>query len=158
MVKKRNRRVYGSGHNVGLDRWLKHAEKSRQLERTAYPLMIYKCSSCLHMEIIWNSRDAVTPFFVECSRCDELKMSHTAWEQDSSVGVEYVPDDNTRVFVDMTLERADQHLEEFVERSGQQEFFASEEGKIALGKLRKAILNDEAPDIISGEEYNRRKK
>ena len=36
----------------------KHAE--------AYCLMKYKCEKCGKTEILWNSRDGVTPFMIKC--------------------------------------------------------------------------------------------
>lgn len=35
----------------------------------AYVVMIYRCRKCAHRERIWNSRDGVTPFLVDCRRC-----------------------------------------------------------------------------------------
>lgn len=40
----------------------KHAE--------AYCLMKYKCEKCGKTEILWNSRDGVTPFMIKCEKCD----------------------------------------------------------------------------------------
>ena len=43
----------------------KHAE--------AFMVMQYQCraASCAHIEPIWNTRDGVTPFMIDCPKCDE---------------------------------------------------------------------------------------
>lgn len=49
----------------------------------AFCLMAYRCESCGWTEIIWNSRDGVTPFGMGCTR-DECEggMLHINWKHD----------------------------------------------------------------------------
>ena len=54
----------------------KHAE--------AYCLMKYKCEKCRKTEILWNSRDGVTPFMINCEKCDG-HMQHTDWNEDKRI-------------------------------------------------------------------------
>lgn len=42
--------------------------------REAYCLMNYKCEDCKHYEVIWNSRDGVTPFGTACPSCSGSLM------------------------------------------------------------------------------------
>jgi len=54
--------------------------------REAFCLMWYACK-CSARERIWNSRDGVTPFCMNCASCGgDGTMSHITWEQD-----EYAP-------------------------------------------------------------------
>lgn len=48
----------------------------------AFMLMTYACRMCHHAEIIWNSRDGVTPFGLNCPSCGQPTMLHVNWEQD----------------------------------------------------------------------------
>lgn len=52
----------------------------------AFMLMNYACQ-CGHREIIWNSRDGVTPFATGCPDCGECKLQHVDWGRDV-----YAPD------------------------------------------------------------------
>lgn len=45
--------------------------------------MWYACRNCPHTERIWNSRDGVTPFCLECPSCGELSLQHVAWQMDA---------------------------------------------------------------------------
>lgn len=47
----------------------------------AFKLMRYRCP-CGHMEVIWNSRDGITPFTAVCPSCGELSLTHVAWHLD----------------------------------------------------------------------------
>jgi hypothetical protein len=64
----------------------------------AFALMTYRCDAGCHTEVIWNSRDGVTPFIVR-SRDGQHQMQ---------------PGD--RIFVGTTKERAREHAETYVSR------------------------------------------
>lgn len=53
----------------------------------AFCLMRYECRDCEHGEVIWNSRDGVTPFTIRCPVCGTSEMVHVDWADD-----EYAPD------------------------------------------------------------------
>lgn len=59
----------------------------------AYCLMHYRCEKCGKWEILWNSRDGVTPFCVKCRNCDGT-MKHEIWDRDF-----YAP--KLRMFIDL---------------------------------------------------------
>lgn len=42
----------------------------------AFWLMTYICQDCGHKEVIWNSRDGVTPFGTRCMACGGINMLH----------------------------------------------------------------------------------
>lgn len=78
----------------------------------AFCLMTYQCLTCGTIENIWNSRDGVTPFTVNCRVCKangvEMTMSkgqmqHVAWDRDLC-DPDYLPLPNQRVFVTITKE------------------------------------------------------
>lgn len=71
-------------------------------------LMQYQCEKCGNVEIVWNSRDGVTPFIIGCVQrnCDG-QAKHARWGED-----QYAPDHRppigSRMFVDLIEERARQ--------------------------------------------------
>lgn len=48
----------------------------------AFALMIYSCV-CGHREIMWNSRDGVTPFCLGCPSCGMPTLQHTDFRLDA---------------------------------------------------------------------------
>lgn len=47
----------------------------------AFCLMKYRCAKCACTEQLWNSRDGVTPFIIECQKCGG-EMQHVDWHSD----------------------------------------------------------------------------
>lgn len=76
----------------------------------AFALMQYECGMCGHVEVIWNSRDGVTPFVVDCYahlggvRACTGEARHTRWYADG-YSPNHKPRPGERIFVDMTPER-----------------------------------------------------
>jgi len=65
--------------------------KEKYQQGEAFCLMRYRCETCMHTEILWNSRDGVTPFSITCPECEKAGrpltlsnglMSHVDWDQD----------------------------------------------------------------------------
>ena len=54
----------------------------KYIHKEAFCLMRYKCTECGHEEIIWNSRDGVTPFGTACPDCS-ASMLHVDWGYDT---------------------------------------------------------------------------
>lgn len=76
--------------------------------REAYCLMNYRCEACGAEEVLWNSRDGVTPFSIPCISCgaDSLTgMTHVHFERDRLAPL-YSPRPGQRYFADMSPERA----------------------------------------------------
>ncbi len=74
----------------------------------AFCLMLYACEECGHREILWNSRDGVTPFTIGCTACEmDLKgtMSHINFAQDYRTGPKYRPWSAMRIFVNISKEQ-----------------------------------------------------
>lgn len=78
----------------------------------AFNLMTYRCESCQMYEIIWNSRDGVTPFMVTCRKCKSM-MQHEAWSVDVFAPW-HTPKPGDLVFVDLTEERALKFADKFI--------------------------------------------
>lgn len=76
--------------------------------REAYCLMNYRCEACGAEEVLWNSRDGVTPFSIPCISCgaDGLTgMIHVHFDLDRRAPL-YSPFPGQRYFADMSPERA----------------------------------------------------
>lgn len=70
----------------------------------AYKLMTYQCEKCGVEEIIWNSRDGVTPFMVRCNNLDcDGSMKHINWQADE-FAPDYLPLKGQRVFITLPKE------------------------------------------------------
>lgn len=65
----------------------------------AFKLMTYRCKSCGFTEILWNSRDGVTPFCVTCPKCGKLDQEHINWRGDV-YAPEHIPESGQRIFID----------------------------------------------------------
>lgn len=72
----------------------KHAE--------AFCLMTYKCEKCGKSEVVWNSRDGVTPFIIKCELCGG-NMQHINFGGDVR-SKNYIPKVGQRVFIDMPFD------------------------------------------------------
>lgn len=85
--------------------------------KEAFALMQYECQppksspfgnptprpSCGTVEWIWNSRDGVTPFGVDCRSCGGEAL-HARWNEDI-YAPDHIPALGSRMFVDLTPER-----------------------------------------------------
>lgn len=77
-----------------------------------FDLMIYRCDHG-HTEILWNSRDGITPFSISCRKCDS-SMVHAFWDADVKVP-DFKPPKGMRIFVDLTMEQARIDRRKYVE-------------------------------------------
>jgi hypothetical protein len=88
----------------------------------AYMLMTYRCvgnpamaaPSCGASEVVWNSRDGVTPFVISCRQCGS-HAQHIDWDADA-YAPHHVPEIGDRIFVDLTYERALARRRDYVHR------------------------------------------
>lgn len=69
----------------------------------AFCLMTYRCKQCLKEEVLWNSRDGVTPYIIRCQACGG-ESSHINFEKDKRE-LNYFPPSGSRVFVNLTHDR-----------------------------------------------------
>lgn len=68
-------------------------------------LMTYVGQRSRRPEVLWNSRDGITPFAITSAWEPREEMAHEQWSQDRRVPT-YVPPIGSRIFVDLTLHRA----------------------------------------------------
>lgn len=73
----------------------------------AFCLMVYRCQRCGVIEVLWNSRDGVTPFGISCrtEACNTAgdfgsPMLHDLWKQDTCLP-EFKPWPGMRIFRDL---------------------------------------------------------
>jgi hypothetical protein len=105
------------------------------------------------MEVIWNSRDGVTPFCI-ASKDGETELRHVDWHLDRPAPL-HKPQPGDRVFVDMTEERATEKAEAFVEAHWEakefpmRKYFASRE--MAIAHYASEWCQPGAPDLIEVE-------
>lgn len=99
-------------------------------------------------EVIWNSRDGVTPF-VLYARSGKGEMQHVRWHEDQYAPY-HVPDIGSRIFVSMTWEKAKEYAERRISNLNRKEIratFGSREKAIA--RIADSIyVNGEAPLIV----------
>lgn len=72
------------------------------LYKEAFCIMEYHCKKCNKSELIWNSRDGVTPFIISCSSCGS-EMRHINWHGDRR-DVMHIPEKGERIFINMPEE------------------------------------------------------
>lgn len=67
----------------------------------AFCLMNYRCEKCKTIEVLWNSRDGVTPYIINCEKCDghmQHIMGHDVRQEN------YIPKIGQRIFINMPLD------------------------------------------------------
>lgn len=108
--------------------------KNGHLHGEAFMLMWYACNKCPHHERIWNSRDGVTPFGMDCPSCGGVS-SHVDWKRD-----EYAPNHklhrHQRFWRDGTIAEARAIMERRIEQSKGTQYEVSAE-------YAKQLLSDE---------------
>ena len=109
----------------------------------AFMLMTYVGDVSGREEVLWNSRDGVTPFVIESRWEPHEALTHRTWSLDRRVPT-FVPPVGSRIFVDLTIERAREHarsVDAYRRRIGGPAFDVEE---MARGLLHPAG----APDIL----------
>lgn len=107
----------------------------------AFCLMWYACP-CGHQERIWNSRDGVTPFGMQCPSCGSSEMRHVRWQSDTYAPA-HEPLPGRRQWISMTRERAERIARARI--AGRVKALDD----VVLENLTASIYHDgEAPDLI----------
>jgi len=128
----------------------------------AFNLMKYQCESCKRVETLWNSRDGVTPFVIDCLKCKGM-ASHVNWGtdvHDENFGYQFIVGcfPSMRVFVDMTKDRAVEFATRRLLNFEGSEYPPpprdSAEWRELLARVAEDFYHDgQAPEIITGAEY-----
>jgi hypothetical protein len=109
--------------------------------KEAFMLMQYACDTCKRHEVIWNSRDGVTPFTTSCidPACNGVS-SHVNWDADS-LAPTFKPAAGSRYFADCSeayaLEIAKKRLD-FAKGTNAE----LGEGSDAYNHVLKELVND----------------
>jgi hypothetical protein len=107
----------------------------------AFCLMKYRSDDGTEEEIIWNSRDGVTPFVITLR--SGKSATHVDWQSDV-YAPDYVPKSGDRIFIDLTMEKALEYAERNLKA------WKLDEGEWAptVEELARSYMRDgEAPDI-----------
>lgn len=126
--------------------------------KTAFCIMLYQCELCGKKEELWNSRDGVTPFIINCVSCGG-SAQHINWGKDECI-FDYNSPSHTRVFVNLTLKKAIEYSKKRVESAKSFEegkFYFDVEDYKNIERFINIVIDmykgGTAPDIISSEEY-----
>lgn len=111
--------------------------------------MTYQCRND-HEEIIWNSRNGITPFIVGCQRCEQ-DSQHVHWNRDV-YAPDHKPKKGDRIFIDLTLEKAKEYRRRFVliywDR-GMKDMYSDKDNAVnALAQLDMEQFAPHTPDLI----------
>jgi hypothetical protein len=117
----------------------------------AFCLMAYRTDDGLLTEILWNSRDGVTPFCI--ASADGRNMTHVMWERDR-YSPDHRPTPGQRIFVTLSEERAAELARERVDywwdhhEFPASQLFASREEAVA-SFTRDYWRDGQAPTIVT---------
>ena len=111
-------------------------QKKKHNHGEAFCLMRYICEDCGHSEVVWNSRDGVTPFGMRCRQCRSINMMHRNWHEDI-YAPNHVPHDGQGIWIDMP-----ESLKPVLARMRAAAFEGPEEERAALIR---ALIDDLQP-------------
>lgn len=117
----------------------KHAE--------AFKLMRYASDDAIHQELLWNSRDGVTPFMIH-DVTGQFELQHVAWRSDVRIE-RFLPPIGSRLFVDMSAARVRHISEEWCEHHWEsvlKKYFTSRSAAI---ESHIESFHEGEPDIIT---------
>ena len=115
----------------------------------AFRLMKYLDETGTVFELIWNSRDGVTPFIVRAA--DGTELRHVDWRSDL-YAPDYEPAIGQRIFVDMTEARAREIASRGVEHWWDHPEHAAKKSFTTKEELARILFEDVywrgAPDLV----------
>lgn len=106
----------------------------------AFCLMTYRADDG-EEEVVWNSRDSVTPFVITLRSGKEAQ--HVNWSHDTRVP-DYTPPTGTRMFVDLTAEAAQRHAAANAAR-----FFADDHEYSLMARQRYGTVEAMAAELAA---------
>ena len=122
----------------------------------AFCLMKYQSKDGQITEMLWNSRDGVTPFGIR-SKDGTTELFHVEWQRDVCCP-DHKPQKGDRIFVDLTPEKARFYAERNVENNWDRPSYPMSEmyetKEEAIEKVSSSYLVQKgSPDVITvGEE------
>lgn len=124
-------------------------EKPKYQHAEAFCLMRYRCPKCGRAEVIWNSRDGVTPMMVGCPACGD-HMQHTDWRGDQC-RPDHRPHPNQFVFVDITPEKARLYATRRWDAMPEK-YTANLDREQCIAEVVESAVQNREPDMILGRE------
>lgn len=106
--------------------------------------MTYRSDDDTESEVIWNSRDGVTPFVITLR--SGKPATHVDWRADRRVP-DYQPKPDDRIFVDLTRERAKKYARRALKQHGRGA------GAPTVKQLAREYMRPGAPDLIEASEW-----
>ena len=122
--------------------------KQPYVHKEAFNIMTYECEGCGTKELLWNSRDGVTPFSLNCATCGNGTMKHIDWEKDLC-DPDHIPERGSRVFIDMSPELLQITIRKYVERIWDHPDMPASKNWVNKAEAIKALSQDNQP----GEPY-----
>ena len=117
----------------------------------AFCLMRYGSDDGTEIEVLWNSRDGVTPFMIG-SRLTEGMLRHIDWREDKC-RPDFTPHKGMRIFVNATKELVTPKLNEYVQEIWNHKEYPAKDHWDSKQECFDALLldwlhNGEAPWIV----------
>ena len=107
--------------------------------KEAFCLMWYACT-CGHREQVWNSRDGVTPMFMNCPSCGG-QLGHADWNRDIRTP-NHAPHPGQLVWRNGTVDEA---IAIVKERFRQLQAMSADEAKVMLDNVRQTARGNIKP-------------
>lgn len=124
------------------------ARRYGHLHGEAFMIMNYRCDRCSRTVTVWNSRDGVTPFIIDCRFCQEGSARHVNWQEDR-YAPNHKPVPGELVFVDMTDARRRVRAEHIYQRMMESEYRWDDMTKDEfIEMVLRDLGKDAAPDLI----------
>lgn len=122
-------------------------KKNRHKHGEAFAVMAYQCMKCGYVEHIWNSRDGVSPFAVDCPLCDSDAV-HVVWQLDW-YRPKHRPLVGERVFVTLTAEVAREFVPRLIQRAKEAGFpFPGTEDDM-VAEIMAGLSHDDEPALVT---------
>ena len=118
-----------------MSKLVKNHDNIKQAEGLCH--MQYQCQKCGKTETIWNSRPRVTPFGVNCTKCDGT-MYHINWHLDR-YDPNHQPKKGERIFVDWSIEACEKYRREYIDKYWDDEEYPMKE-RTELWKSKEEAL------------------
>ncbi len=118
-------------------------------QKEGFCLMLYKCEGCEAIEVLWNSRDKVTPFMITCRYCKGY-MQHAEWQLDT-YAPDFKPHKGMRIFIDLTEMKNKEYITAQVNRYWEHGPYCMKDRYVskasAVNELTKGGVREGEPDV-----------
>lgn len=132
-------------------------KNSKYMHGEAFCLMRYRCQKCQSIELLWNSRDGVTPFIIGSACCSGEQSQHINFHQD--IPHKLLPAAANRVFIDTTMDKAKEYAQQFWDMHGELMLEKYEhlreigKDKLMEGKIAECYGDGHRPCVATVDEF-----